>query len=286
MSKVAKAVIGQIGNMAAGKVPVADAHLKRFLFVVLVDVSGSTAEAFKGNPPDIHAINDALPLICKALREPRAGTPLARVHKQLDLAIVAYSHRIQEILPWTLATKLQASFAPLTPEGGTATGAALEHVQQMIHARQTELRASKTPLGMPHIIHVTDGGPTDMQPGDAKWNAVQARLAKVGGMQGLESIKTAAIMHFVTPNGCDPDFIGNQIFAASAGQTGMERLGQLSGAASVHPVEEGGKLTETLVELVTATIINVSSLNMPANEAAKAATKKAKEGKNDSTIID
>ena len=286
MSKLAKGIMANVNKLAAGQVPVADAYLKRFLFVTLVDISGSTAEAFNGNPPDIQAINDAIPKICKALREPRAGTPLAKVHKQIDLAIVAYSHHTIEVLPWTLATQLNMSFTPLKPEGGTATGAALEHVLRMIHARQTELRASKTPIGLPHIIHVTDGGPTDMQPGDAKWTSVQARLAKVGGMQGLESIKTAAIMHFVTPNGCDPDFIGNKIFAASAGQTGMERLGQLSGAASVHPLPEGLKMTETLVETVTATIINISTLNMSADEAAKAATKKAKDSAHDGTIID
>ncbi len=286
MSKIAKAVIGNMANLAAGKVPVADAHLKRFLFVLLVDISGSTAESFNGNPPDIQAINEAIPLVFKALREPRKGTPLAKVHKQIDLAVVAYSNDTVEVLPWTLATELPASFAPLTPKGGTATGAALEHALRLIHARQTELRANKTPIGLPHIIHLTDGGPTDMVPGDAKWTAVQARLARVGGMQGLESIKTAAVMHFVTPNGCDSDFIGNRIFSVGSGLSGMERLGQLSGATSVHPIAEGLKLTETLVETVTATIINISTLNMSADEAAKAATNKPKDSGNDKTVID
>lgn len=286
MSKTSKAIMGNMKNLAAGKVPVADAHLKRFLFVLLVDTSGSTAAAFKGNPPDIEAINEAIPLVYKALREPRAGTPLAKIQKQIDLAVVAYSHRTTEVLPWTLAAQLPASISPLTPDGGTSTGDALEHVLQIIHERQTDLRGGKTPIGLPHIIHLTDGGPTDMEPGDAKWMKVQAKLAKVSGMQNIESIKTAALVHFVTPNGCDSEFLGNKIFAVGAGLTGVERLGQLSGATSVHPLPEGLKMTETLVDTVTATIINVSVLNMSADAAAKAAVKKPKEGSNDKTVID
>jgi hypothetical protein len=115
---------------------------------------------------------------------------------------------------------------------------------------------------------------------------VQAKLARVSGMQNLESIKTAALLHFVTPNGCDPEFIGNKLFAVGAGLSGVERLGQLSGATSVHPLPEGLKMTETLVETVTATIINVSVLNMGADAAAKAAVQKPKEAANDKTVID
>ena len=110
MSQAANSIIN--GGIAGGFVPVKNRHLRRFPFLFLVDVSGSTGV---GNPPDIDKINEAVPELLAALRKPPAGSELAMQVDSIDVCLVTYSDTPQLVIDWCVATSLQTSVRPFVP---------------------------------------------------------------------------------------------------------------------------------------------------------------------------
>lgn len=283
-TSVAAKYSARLKTTVAGKAPEAQAGGKRFGTLLVFDTSGSTGMPFKGNPADIDTINASLPKILSAFRDAPRTSPLGKAKKNIDIAIVGYGADVNTILDWTAADALPPMVAPLTSGGGTASGKALMQALQMAKAYQGTLRSRKIPIGLVNILHFTDGMPTDMSPGDAMWKQVQDAYGQVTkqttGQPSAEPAKRAAsIVHLVTPNGCDPDFCAPAQGAGAGPRQGLERLSELTGPTSVHTLDSGLRLVDTLVELVSGIVIKTSVFGKSGDEAAKTTVEQMKDDK-------
>lgn len=99
-----------ITNLAGpGFVPPTMAGIKRYPFVFIIDVSGST-----GMPPDpdINHINKAISILLDTLRNPTPSSDLQKQADAIDICIIAYSATATEILPWSIVQNLPPHYPP------------------------------------------------------------------------------------------------------------------------------------------------------------------------------
>lgn len=245
MSNVAKQVVTDLAG--PGFVAPKDMGKKRYPFVFLIDISGSTGSQ---PDPDIHHINRALNTLIGTLRNPTPSSELAQQIAAVDICIIAYSDSTYDVLPWSTYQNLPAAIQPLTPQNGTATGRGIEQALRQIGDRLRWFRDPSRNIssGMPHIIHLTDGAMTDMAPGDARWNTIKASLDNLNGTTNVEK-KSVAMINFVSPKGT---------VGAGSGNSGQELLAQLSGAGSVHELGKEVDSFENLVTFITVAITKIT----------------------------
>lgn len=258
------------GKLGAGRlVPPRQAHLKRFLFVFVVDISGSTGAG--GANADIHAINRDLGAMFDHLRNAPATSPLGLVKNQIDVALLTYCSDVDDVFDWKEAGELPTSFN-FTPRSTTGTGKALNAAVDKVSARLRQLKqpGQKIATGLPHIFHLTDGEPTDLGIGSTQWTALKARLEGFTGGADPEKVRPKFV-HFITPNGCAVQ--SHSTLTDETGQkiSGQQLLSKLSGPASVVELAQGGGSLPAMVNLVTMVITRVTSIaGATADEAIQA----------------
>ena len=123
--------------------------------VMLVDTSGSMA----GN---LHAVNEGL----KFLKEDLEGDDLAS--KRVDLAIVTFDDNTQVVHNFSSIENFEPP--TLTTGGYTCMGDAILKAAEMVEERKQLYKSKGMDYFRPWIFMITDGEPTDMNPGDSKWN--------------------------------------------------------------------------------------------------------------------
>lgn len=247
-------------RVGAGRlVPPKQAHLKRFPFVFVVDISSSTGGG--GANADIHAINRDLANCVDALRNPPAGSDLAKVKDQLDVTIITYSTAPKAIVEWEQPSNLPVSFN-FQPSGCTETGAALSLAIDMISARLDQLHqpGQKIKSGTPHIFHITDGEPTDMKPGTPVWDRVAARIQRFTTGANPE-LSRPILLHFISPNGCRVNSQTSMKDENGQAISGQQALAKLSGAKTVIELTQGAGSMPAMVKAITMIITTVSSIN-------------------------
>lgn len=240
-------------NLAGpGFVPPTLAARKRYPFVFIIDVSGST-----GLPPDpdIVHINKAISILLDTLRNPTPSSELQKQVDSLDICLIPYSAAPRVLQPWSIVQNLPAAVQPLASESSTATGAAIEMALQQISDR---LRYYQDPnnnfaSGMPHIIHLTDGAMTDMTPGDARWNTIKQRLDNINGVNNPEK-KAVTMLHFLSPKGSDKE----RINVNGRMMTGQQLLAELTGPATVFEMGREIGSFEVLIQLITVAITSIT----------------------------
>jgi len=246
MTGIAEAIIKQ---QMTGLVPEASKHKKRYPFVFLIDISGSTGA---GPDPDIHHINRAVADLLDQLRNPPPSAPHVDTVDQIDVCIITYSNAPTIEVQWTDAPRLPPSIPPFAPGGTTRTADALEFAIKQIGARLNYYKdpSNNIASNIPHIIHLSDGKPTDMAPGDARWQHLQTRLSRIDGSKNIEE-KLTTIFHFVAPNGCLTDHV-NGI------PSGQDVLADLSGKGTVYDTANDVGNFSQMVEVVTLLIANIT----------------------------
>jgi uncharacterized protein YegL len=242
-----------ITNLAGpGFVPPTMAGIKRYPFVFIIDVSGST-----GMPPDpdINHINKAIGILLDTLRNPTPSSDLQKQADAIDICIIAYSATATEILPWSIVQNLPPALPALSPQSSTGTGAAIEAALTQIGARLRYYQdpANRFASGMPHIIHLTDGAMTDMSPGDGRWNAIKQRLDNINGAANPEK-KSVTMLHFVSPKGCDRD----RINVNGRMMSGQALLAELTGTDTVFEMGREIGSFEILIRLITVAITSIT----------------------------
>lgn len=250
MTSVAQQMITNLAG--PGFVPVTLAARKRYPFVFIIDVSGSTGLM---PDPDINHINKAIALLLDTLRNPTPSSELQKQVDSLDICLIAYSATPQVIVPWSIVQNLPPAIQPLTPQSSTGTGAAVEAALQQIGDRLRYYNdpANRFGSGMPHIIHLTDGAMTDMTPGDNRWNTIKDRLDDLTGIANAEKKRTT-MLHFLSPKGCDRD----RIDVNGRMMSGQQLLAELTGPDTVF--EMGREITsfEQLIRLITVAITSIT----------------------------
>ncbi len=242
-----------ITNLAGpGFVPPTLAARKRYPFVFIIDVSGSTGMQ---PDPDINHINKAISILFDMLRNPTPSSELQKQVDCLDICLIPYSASPRVLVPWSIVQNLPPAVQTLTPESSTGTGAAIELALQQIAERLRYYRdpSNNFGSGMPHIIHLTDGAMTDMTPGDARWNAIKQRLDNINGIANPEK-KSITMLHFVSPKGCVRDLINVNGRMLS----GQQLLAELTGKDTVFEMGREIGSFEVLVRLITVAMTSIT----------------------------
>jgi uncharacterized protein YegL len=237
------------GNSPPGTpVDAADAGRTRFPVLFLVDVSGSTGE---GPNPDLPQIERMLNALINQLRQPANINPLKSAVADVDVAIVTYSEIPTLVQPWEFACDLPP-VPKLEPLSGTNTGTALIAAIDYVERRKRDYakHAVPIPYAVPHIFHLTDGSPTDMKMGDAKWVKVQSLLMDISGDR---KDPYQAISHLISPNGMIEGHTGMK---DENGQpiSGYKALSLWTGGDSVFELMDSEDKFEGLVTVIMKTL--------------------------------
>lgn len=243
-------------------IPEAVTRKTRYPVIVLVDASQSTdydaIQGVLGGPnADIHRINAALAKLVNLLRTPQPG-PLLDNRDAIDVTIISYSNDMRVELPWTPAFDLPPMIAPIVPREMTNTGEAILYAIDYALKHYRNLKGRNISCGMPHIFHITDGCPTDMQPGSPLWKEVQDMLARMASSKNPEK-RYMALKNIVTANGCD---INSPGCLEMNGQryTGLDVMKQLAAGSQTYELTNTEDAFHDLIGLFTVLITNVTQL--------------------------
>lgn len=219
-----------------------DAELRRFPIILLIDVSGSMGQTNPNGRTDIDELNQAIPVVFDDLRNPPADSELYGQNDTIDVAIIAYSDTPELILPWTSADTLPAP-PILSARLGTHTGDAFLAAYRYARQRLKYYRSRNVEANKPQIFHLTDGWPTDMNPGDSKWNDIIRLLQEISQQ---DAPPYSSIAHFTT-SGAD---LKNE-----HGVTGRQQLMEFSGQPTVFNLDDNTDRFHVLAKAVKQTAL-------------------------------
>lgn len=131
--------------------------------VLLLDTSGSMGGA------KLAALTDGLRLFLQET----AGDELAS--KRVDLCVLTFGGEVQVHKDFAPVTDYPGD-TTLAARGETPMGQALQRGMSLIEERKAAYRAQGTDYYRPWLMLITDGEPTDMKPGDQRWQQVAAAL--------------------------------------------------------------------------------------------------------------
>lgn len=255
-------------------IPAAVARKTRFPVLILVDISASTGmdpvNGHGGPNADIHRINACLNKLINMLRTPPANSPLADNRNNIDVAILTYSMNVDVTLPWTPASDLPAMLPPLVPVSGTQTGNAILFGIDYALKHYEALKRRNIKCGMPHVFHITDGCPTDMEPGSPIWLEVQNALTRLASSSDPEK-KYLALKSFVTANGCDINSLsGCKQLSDGRRVTGLDLMAELAAGSQTFELANTEDAFHDLVQLFTVLITDITKLIKRNNAAPDA----------------
>ncbi len=130
--------------------------------VLLLDTSGS----MWGEP--IQELMDGMISLVEAIKEDPKGS------KAVEIAIVTFGEGVQVVQDF--APVEDVKLKELLPKGTTPMGKAIREALDMIEYRKMLLRGQGIQYYRPWLVLITDGEPTDMEPGSAMWEEVRERL--------------------------------------------------------------------------------------------------------------
>ncbi|MCX6693218.1 MAG: VWA domain-containing protein [Methanomicrobiales archaeon] len=130
--------------------------------VLVLDTSASMA-GFK-----IDQLNSGLAIF----KDELVADELAR--KRVDIAVISFGKGVNVVHSFSSIE----DFPPpvLEADGFTPMGKAISAAIEMVEKRKKEYRDTGVDYYRPWIFLITDGHPTDMQPGDNLWNEVISRV--------------------------------------------------------------------------------------------------------------
>jgi len=237
-----------LGNGPGQPVPATKAGRTRFPILILIDTSGSTGS---GINPDIVRMQEMLHTLVDQLAHPTPGSNFEQRAGDVDIAIITYSTEPTLITPWSSARTIQ--LPALSAGGGTSTGLALLSAIDYVERRKQYYKnypGAPIPYAVPHIFHLTDGSPTDVQIGDQLWTDVQQLLAQ---MAGTPENPYQAITHFIAPNGLNPGHTGMMDQFAQP-VSGKEAMAMWTGGTSVFELNNAPDLFDSLAKVIVQTI--------------------------------
>ncbi|MBF0338471.1 MAG: VWA domain-containing protein [Nitrospirae bacterium] len=130
--------------------------------VLVLDTSGSM------DGVNINQLNDGV----RFFKEDVLADELAS--KRADIAIISFGAEIKVVHDFSSVTMLPDIV--LDANGLTPMGDALLLAMDMVEQRKKEYKNTGVDYYRPWIFMITDGGPTDMNYGDSKWNNVVQRV--------------------------------------------------------------------------------------------------------------
>lgn len=130
--------------------------------VLLLDTSRSMAgEKIKG-------LNDGI----KLFKDDISSDELAS--RRIDLAVVSFADTTSVVHQFSSIDDFEPPV--LKASGSTAMGEAILRATDLVEQRKEHYKQQGIDYFRPWVFLITDGGPTDMKKGDAKWNEVVKRV--------------------------------------------------------------------------------------------------------------
>jgi uncharacterized protein YegL len=144
------------------KIEIANPTQPHCATVLLLDTSGSMSGT------KIEGLNEGL----RTLKEEIEADELAS--KRVDLAVISFGAGVNVIHDFSAIEDFDP---PVLQAGGmTPMGEAILRATDMIEQRKQHYKSQGIDYYRPWMFLITDGEPTDMQPGDTLWNDVTKRI--------------------------------------------------------------------------------------------------------------
>ncbi len=188
-------IAGSLANL--GIVPQADDHLKRFPFVLLMDISGSTGD---GDVPDITFINQAMAELIRVIKNPPAGSEFETSNRKIDLCVLTYASSVNEVLPWSVSSTLPNLLPEQVSGGTTGTIGALMAAYDKVGERIKFYKENKFAHGAGAIFHLTDGCLNDGIPGTPEWAEIKTRIKSFNTPMLGATTARVPLYNFLSPN--------------------------------------------------------------------------------------
>ena len=118
--------------------------------------------------PKIAALNEGL----RIFKDEVSNDELAA--KRVDLAVVTFGATVSVLVDFSSIHDFEVP--TLTAAGLTPMGEAISKAIDMVETRKQQYKLQGIDYYRPWIFMITDGDPTDIQPGDATWNEVTRKL--------------------------------------------------------------------------------------------------------------
>lgn len=145
-------------SMLEDRVEIANPQHPHVATVLLLDTSGSMAGE------KIAALNDGL----RSFKDEVLEDDLAR--KRVDLAVVTFGSGAEVLSNFSSIQDFEVP--TLTAGGSTPMGQAIKKGVELLEVRKQQYKAQGTDYYRPWLFLITDGAPTDIQPGTAVWDEV------------------------------------------------------------------------------------------------------------------
>ncbi len=130
--------------------------------VFVLDTSGSMGGE------KITALNEGL----KYFKDEVSKDDLAS--KRVDLAVLTFGSTVKELSPFSSIDNFEPQ--NLEASGSTPMGEAIVRALDLVEERKREYRSQGTDYYRPWVFLLTDGEPTDLQPGTPQWTEVVKRV--------------------------------------------------------------------------------------------------------------
>jgi len=149
-------------SMLEERIEIANPTQPHCAVVLLLDTSGSMSGE------KIVALNEGM----RTLKDDIAKDELAS--KRVDLAVLTFGEGVKLIHDFSAVEDFDP---PVLQTGGlTPMGEGIRRATDMVEERKQHYKVQGVDYFRPWIFLITDGEPTDMQPGDASWNETTRRV--------------------------------------------------------------------------------------------------------------
>ncbi|MCF6147715.1 MAG: VWA domain-containing protein [Candidatus Kuenenia sp.] len=145
------------------RIEIANPHQPHCATVLLLDTSGSMSEGGK-----INALTNGLTIF----KEDVSKDDLAS--KRVDISVITFGGSVAVTHDFSSIEEFEPPV--LSADGYTPMGDAILKAIELIEQRKQQYKNKGIDYYRPWIFMITDGEPTDMVPGDLKWNEVTRKV--------------------------------------------------------------------------------------------------------------
>lgn len=145
------------------RIEIANPHQPHCATILLLDTSGSMSEGGK-----INALTTGLTIFKEDISKDEQAS------KRVDLSVITFGGNVTVTHDFSSIEEFEPPV--LSADGYTPMGEAILKAIELIELRKQQYKNKGIDYFRPWIFMITDGEPTDMKPGDSKWNEITRKV--------------------------------------------------------------------------------------------------------------